>query len=89
MLLALLPGIKVGANFDLGHARTLNSSNIVLLFPGLKQLPTIFQHYYSNLLKFLMVIQKPLNFSCWTFLKVPNFQCFNNDCSKRVWFLQN
>ena len=56
MLLALLPGIKAGANFGLGHARTLNSSNIVLLYNRLKQLSTIFQYYYNNLLKILIVI---------------------------------
>ena len=76
MLLALLPGIKVGSNFDLGHARTLNSYNIVLLFTGLKQLSTIFQNYYNNLLNFFYCYPKTLKFLMLDFSESPKFSMF-------------
>ena len=72
---------------------------LILVMQQYSILPTLFcccwiEAAFNNLsallqqpFKILIVIQKPLNFSCWTFLKVPNFQCFNNGLFQKSWVL--
>ena len=72
MLLALLHGIKVVSNFDLGHARKLNSSKVRWIKAAFNNLSALLQQPFKN----FNCYRKTLKFLMLDFSESPKFSMF-------------